>query len=81
MPFAWDRARGAHRKRIWQYAKKSAVEYREAQHHQLGRQAIRGYVEPINVAKMVSYLCTPRTSSITDLDRGAYSKPPSTPMN
>ena len=65
MPFAWDRARGAHRKRIWQYAKKSAVEYREAQRHYLGRQAIQEYIEPPDVAEMVSYLCSPRASSIT----------------
>ncbi len=50
---------------IAQYAKQNAVDIRAAQQHYLGRQAINDYVEPADVAEMVSYLCSPRARSIT----------------
>jgi NAD(P)-dependent dehydrogenase (short-subunit alcohol dehydrogenase family) len=50
---------------IAQYAKQNAVDIYEAQQHYLGRQAIKDYIEPTDVAEMVSYLCSPRASSIT----------------
>ena len=50
---------------IAQYAKQNSVDIHEAQQHYLNRQVIKDYIEPTDVAEMVSYLCSPRASSIT----------------
>lgn len=50
---------------IAQYAKQNVVDLHEAQQHYLGRQAIKDYIKPTDIAEMVSYLCSPRASSIT----------------
>ncbi len=50
---------------IAQYARQNAIGIPEAEQHYLGRQAIKEYVEPGEVAEMVSYLCSRRARSIT----------------
>jgi NAD(P)-dependent dehydrogenase (short-subunit alcohol dehydrogenase family) len=58
--------RGARIDRVMaQYAQQNAIGIEEAEQHYLGRQAIKEYVEPTEVAEMVSYLCSPRAHSIT----------------
>jgi NAD(P)-dependent dehydrogenase (short-subunit alcohol dehydrogenase family) len=50
---------------IAQYAQKNDISEAEAERRYLGRQATEAYVEPTEVAAMVSYLCSPAARSIT----------------
>ena len=50
---------------IARYAEHNNIDFAEAERHYLGRQATGGYVEPGEIAAMVSYLCSPAARSIT----------------
>jgi NAD(P)-dependent dehydrogenase (short-subunit alcohol dehydrogenase family) len=47
------------------YAKKNNIGIAEAEQWYLARQATGAYIEPQEIAEMVSYLCTPKARSIT----------------
>jgi NAD(P)-dependent dehydrogenase (short-subunit alcohol dehydrogenase family) len=50
---------------IAQFAQRNAMSNEEAERHYLARQATGAYVEPTEIAEMVSYLCSPHARSIT----------------
>ncbi len=50
---------------IARYAEQNRISVAEAERHYLGRQATGAYVEPGEIAAMVSYLCSPAARSIT----------------
>lgn len=50
---------------IERYAQQNGLSVAEAERHYLGRQATAAYVEPQEIAAMVSYLCSPAARSIT----------------
>jgi NAD(P)-dependent dehydrogenase (short-subunit alcohol dehydrogenase family) len=50
---------------ITKYAQTNGISNEEAERHYLARQATEAYVEPTEIAEMVSYLCSPRARSIT----------------
>jgi NAD(P)-dependent dehydrogenase (short-subunit alcohol dehydrogenase family) len=50
---------------IAQFAQRNGISKEEAERHYLARQATGAYVEPTEIAEMVSYLCSPRGCSIT----------------
>jgi NAD(P)-dependent dehydrogenase (short-subunit alcohol dehydrogenase family) len=50
---------------IGKYAEKNAISVEAAERHYLTRQATEAYVEPGEIAEMVSYLCSPQARSIT----------------
>jgi NAD(P)-dependent dehydrogenase (short-subunit alcohol dehydrogenase family) len=50
---------------IAKYAQANGIGNAEAERHYLARQATEAYVEPAEVAEMVSYLCSPHARSIT----------------
>jgi NAD(P)-dependent dehydrogenase (short-subunit alcohol dehydrogenase family) len=50
---------------IAEYARQNGVSIEAAERHYLARQATEAYVEPTEIAEMVSYLCSPRARSIT----------------
>jgi NAD(P)-dependent dehydrogenase (short-subunit alcohol dehydrogenase family) len=47
------------------YAQQNGIAIAEAERHYLGRQATGAYIEPSEIAAMVSYLCSPAARSIT----------------
>ncbi len=50
---------------IERYAQQNAISVADAERHYLGRQATGAYIEPSEIAAMVSYLCSPAARSIT----------------
>lgn len=50
---------------IERYAQQNGISIAEAERHYLGRQATGAYIEPSEIAAMVSYLCSPAARSIT----------------
>jgi NAD(P)-dependent dehydrogenase (short-subunit alcohol dehydrogenase family) len=50
---------------IARYAERNGVDVEAAERHYLARQATEAYVEPTEIAEMVSYLCSPHARSIT----------------
>ncbi len=50
---------------IERYAEQNGIAVAEAERHYLGRQATGAYIEPSEVAAMVSYLCSSAARSIT----------------
>jgi NAD(P)-dependent dehydrogenase (short-subunit alcohol dehydrogenase family) len=50
---------------IAQYAQRNGISIEAAERHYLARQATEAYIEPVEIAEMVSYLCSPRARSIT----------------
>jgi len=50
---------------IAEYAQKNTIGIAEAEQWYLARQATGAYIEPQEIAEMVSYLCTPKARSIT----------------
>jgi NAD(P)-dependent dehydrogenase (short-subunit alcohol dehydrogenase family) len=50
---------------IARYAEQNGIPFAEAERHYLGRQATGAYIEPQEIAAMVSYLCSPAARSIT----------------
>jgi NAD(P)-dependent dehydrogenase (short-subunit alcohol dehydrogenase family) len=50
---------------IERYAQQNGISVAQAEQHYLGRQATGAYIEPAEIAAMVSYLCSPAARSIT----------------